>query len=253
MSEMGFKQFEALDNLSPEEKAAVLAMLKEFGEKGYSDKYNELIYSDYEEIPVDIETFLFDKRYLGNGLVDAEGRITVFPYWVKKLKEVFPNNIDTAYNTIVLTGAIGIGKSFFAVLCQLYLMYRMLCLKDPYLYYGMQPIDKISFSQINITLDAARGVAWDKMQQLLQGSPWFMSHGKVTGTDNLVWKPIKRPGQLGTIELVVGSKNSHIIGRAVFCSFEDEVNFSAVTTDVDKIKRKMLGFPVFYVEINFLH
>lgn len=241
MSEININDFELLKNLSPEEKEAALAILKEIGEKGYSEKYNELIYSDYDEIPVDIETFMFDKRYLGNGLVDPEGRITVFPFWVETLKKIFPTNIDTAYNTIIFTGAIGIGKSFIAVICQLYLMYRMLCLKDPYLYYGMQPIDKISFSQINITLDAAKGVAWDKMQQLLQSSPWFMSHGKITGKDELVWKPAKRPGQIGTVELVVGSKNSHIIGRAVFCSFEDEVNFSAVTTDVDKIKRKMLG------------
>ena len=240
MSEMSLEQYEILKSLSPEEREAALAMLREFGESGHSKKYTELLYSDYAEIPVDIETFLFDKQYLGNGLVDAEGRKTVFPYWIRKLKELFPTNVDTAYNTIILTGSIGIGKSFFAVLAELYLMYRMLCLKDPYLYYGMQPIDKISFSMINITLDAARGVAWDKMQQLLQSSPWFMSHGKITGTDNLVWKPIKRPGQIGTIELVVGSKNSHIIGRAVFCNFSDEVNFSAVTTDVDKIKRKML-------------
>ena len=229
-----------LNGLTQAERELALTMLKEFSEKGESETYTHLRYKDYAEIPVDIETFLFDKRYLGNGLVDAEGRRTVFPYWVEKLKEVFPNNLDTAYNTIILTGSIGIGKSFFAVLVELYLMYRMLCLKDPYLYYGMQPIDKISFSMINITLDAARGVAWDKMQQLLQSSPWFMAHGKVTGTDNLVWKPTKRPGQIGTIELVVGSKNSHIIGRAVFCNFSDEVNFSAVTTDVDKIKRKML-------------
>ncbi len=230
-----------LNSLTPEERQVALNVLKEFSETGTSELYNKLLYKDYAEIPVDIETFLFDKMFLGNGLVDPEGRKTVFPYWVETLKKVFPNNIETKYNTIILTGAIGIGKSFFAVLVQLYLMYRMLCLKDPYLYYGMQPIDKISFAQINITLDAAKGVAWDKMQQLLQSSPWFMSHGRVTGKDDLIWKPKKQPGQIGTVELVVGSKNSHIIGRAVFSSFEDEVNFSAVTSDVDKIKRKMLG------------
>lgn len=46
----------------------------------------------------------------------------------------------------------------------------MLCLKDPYAYYGMMPSDKITFSMLNITIDAAQGVAWDKAQQLLQGS-----------------------------------------------------------------------------------
>ena len=228
-----------LEGLSQEEREVVFAMMKELAKEGKSKTYQDLLYADYAEIPVDIETFMFDKRYLGNGLIDADGRKTVFPYWVKTLKKIFPNNMDTAYNTIILTGAIGIGKSFVAVIAELYMMYKMLCLKDPYLYYGMQPIDKISFSMISFTLDAARGVAWDKMQQLLQSSPWFMSHGKITGTDNLIWKPTKKPGQIGTIELVVGSKESHITGRAVFCAFTDEVNFSAVTTDADKIKKKM--------------
>lgn len=230
----------SLNSLTPEEKELALKMLGEFSRTGSSETYNKILLKDYAEIPVDIETFLRDPQYLGNGLVDPEGRFTVFPYWVDTLKKVFPNSFDTAYNTIILTGAIGIGKSFFAVLVMLYQLYRMLCLKDPYLYYGLQPIDKISFSLINISLDAAKGVAWDKMQQLLQSSPWFMSHGRIYGKDTLTWRPKKRPGQIGNIELIFGSKNSHIIGRAVFCNFSDEVNFSAVTSDVDKIKRKML-------------
>jgi hypothetical protein len=86
------------------------------------------------------------------------------------LQDIFPDNLTTKYNTLILTGSIGLGKSFIAVICQLYLLYRMLCLKDPYAYYGMQPIDKITFSMLNVTLDAAQGVGWDKMQQLLQSS-----------------------------------------------------------------------------------
>ena len=40
----------------------------------------------------------------------------------------------------------------------------MMCLKNPYLHYGLQDIDLITFAFINITLDAAKGVAWDKCQ-----------------------------------------------------------------------------------------
>jgi hypothetical protein len=43
-------------------------------------------------------------------------------------------------------------------------------MKDPYLYYGMQPIDKISISFMNITIENAKGVALDKMNQLLLSS-----------------------------------------------------------------------------------
>ena len=61
-----------------------------------------------------------------------------------------------------------------------------------------------------------------------------MSHGTLKGKSNIEYIPNKR------IELIVGSRNGHIIGRAVFASFEDEINFSAVTTDVEKIKGKAL-------------
>ena len=88
----------------------------------------------------------------------------------EKLKEIFPTNTTTRYNTIILTGAIGLGKSTIAVICLLYLLYRLLCLKDPYLYYGMQPIDKLSISLMNITIENAKGVALDKMNQMILAS-----------------------------------------------------------------------------------
>ena len=222
---------ELLSELTEEERSLVLKTLADLS-KGNSKGYKELIYEDYDEIPVDVETFLYDKNYLGNGLINAEGKFTVFPYWVKTLKKIFPNNIDTAYNTLVLTGGIGLGKSFMAVLCIAYLLHRMLCLKDPYLHYGLQPIDKITFSFINVTIDAAKGVGWDKIQQLFQSSPWFMSHGTVSGRSEIIWTPDKR------IELVVGSSNNVIIGRALYANFTDEVNFGSMTSDVEKIKAK---------------
>lgn len=219
-----------LNNLSEQEKEILLKTLSSMS-KGDDKLFQKLKYQDYDEIPVDIETFLTDKKYLGNGLID-NGKFTVFPYWVKMLKKLFPDNITTAYNTLILTGGIGLGKSLVAVLALLYLLYRLLCLKDPYNFYGMQPIDKITISLINVTEEAAKGVAWDKMQQLIQMSPWFMSHGVVSGRTNIAWTPNKR------IELVMGSNNNAIIGRALFANFTDEINFAAMTTDVDKIKAK---------------
>ena len=158
-----------IDQLPEKEREYALSILSELGTSGISNSYKHLLLSDYEEIPVDIETFLTDPDYLGKGLINDEGKFTVFPYWVDVLKKVFPDPLQPSeYNTLALSGAIGLGKSFEAVLCGLYELYRMLCLKDPYLYYGLQPIDKITFAFMNITIDAAKGVAWDKCQQLLQ-------------------------------------------------------------------------------------
>lgn len=224
--------FKELNNLSQQEKEVALKILQQLTTDGSSNLYNELLYADYEELPVDIDTFLKDPKYLGRGLINEEGKFTVYPYWVKTLKEVFPDPLKpAAYNTLALTGAIGLGKSFEAVLCALYELHRILCLKDPYLYYGLQPIDKISFALMNITLDAAAGVAWDKLQQLVQSSEWFMSHGTISKGLNPTWSPGKN------IELICGSQSRHIIGRAVFFAFFDEVSFQP-NQDVSKQKEK---------------
>ncbi len=221
-----------LDNLSAEEKQEVLKILKQISNEGTSNDYSKLIYEDYEEVPLDVETFLRDPKYLGKGLINEEGKFTVFPYWLDTLKKIFPDPLKPAqYNTLALSGAIGLGKSFMAVLCMLYELYRMLCLKDPYVYYGLQPIDKITFAVMNITLDASRGVAWDKMQQLLLSSEWFLAKGTVRGTVNEEWSPSKN------IELIAGSLSRHIIGRAVFSAFFDEISFQP-NQDIAKQKEK---------------
>ena len=237
---------EELKNLSEEERAYVLNILKEMNETGHSDKLDELLYGDFEETPVGIATFLHDRKYLGNALYDPDGRFTLFPYWEEKLKEIFPTPTDTAYNTVVLTGAIGLGKSTVAVICLLYLLYRLLCLKDPYLHYGLQPIDKLSISLMNITLENAKGVALDKMNQMILSSEWFMSHGKMTGESNLIYVPNKH------IELITASSNNQVIGRCldgntVISTSEgdrklsDLVNNTIKVTSIDEFGNRVLS------------
>lgn len=226
-----------LNTLSPEERQVAIDILKEMSITGTSEILDGLKYSDFDEIPVDIDTFLDEPQYLGRGLwqvdpLTEEKKCTLFPYWREMLKKLFPDNLTTAYNTLVLTGAIGLGKSLVGVLALLYLLYRVLCLKDPYAYYGMQPIDKISISLLNVTIDAAKGVAWDKLQQLLQSSEWFMSHGHMNASRTApTWIPSKK------VELIYGSNNRHIVGRALFANLTDEVNFG-VGNNVEKQKAK---------------
>ena len=69
-----------------EEKKVAIDILKQVAANGNSELLDVLKYSDFDEIPVDIETFLHDKKYLGNALYDKDGRFTLFPYWEEKLK-----------------------------------------------------------------------------------------------------------------------------------------------------------------------
>lgn len=232
MASMDFSKIDLNNiNLSEQEKQAVISILNEYANSGVSDSYRKLLDEDFSEIPIDITTFMHDRKYLGNALYDPEGKFTIFPYWEEKLKEIFPTNTTTACNTLILTGAIGLGKSTIAVICLLYLLYRLLCLKDPYLYFGLQPIDKLSISLMNITLDNARGVAYSKMIQMIMSSQWFMDHGTISGRSNLEYTPKKN------IELIVASSNNQVIGRCIFANFADEVNFGQAS-DVEKLKNR---------------
>lgn len=231
LKQLDEKTLEQINELNEEERKFFLEVLKEYSETGESSSLDKLYEEDYEEMPVAIEEFLHNRRYLGNALYDPDGNFTLFPYWENKLKEIFPDATTTKYNTIVFTGAIGLGKSTIAVICLLYMLYRLLCLKDPYLHYGLQPIDKLSISLMNITLENAKGVALDKMNQMILSSEWFMSHGHMSGTTNLVFNPEKH------IELITASSNNQVIGRCLFANFTDEVNFG-LTSDTEKLKKK---------------
>ena len=73
-----------LDGLTQEEKALALEILKQMSQEGTSSILDNLKYGDFEEVPVDIDTFLDDDRYLGKGLWEVDilsghRKCTIFP------------------------------------------------------------------------------------------------------------------------------------------------------------------------------
>ena len=75
-----FDNIREFENLTPQEMEIAKSILEEMNTKGSSTLYNKLIYEDYEEIPVSIDEFLHNEKYLGKALTDSEGRFTVYPY-----------------------------------------------------------------------------------------------------------------------------------------------------------------------------
>ena len=96
-----------LNTLSPEEREYTLSILKEYSQKGNSNKLNSLILEDYNEVPVDIETFVDDNNYLGNAWHDAQGNSKLYPYWRKELRKIFPDNLTTSVNNAIFSGSRG--------------------------------------------------------------------------------------------------------------------------------------------------
>ena len=151
--------------------------------------------------------------------------------------------VDNPEHLYITDNFVVTHNTLFSVVCMLYMLYRMLCLKDPYKHYGLQPIDLITFSFMNITKDAAKGVGWNKCQQLLQSSSWFMERGQVTGSLEPEWHPVSG------IELIYGSLPRHVIGRAVFCLDGDT---SIVTTTENKTIKDLINNrePILTYNIN---
>jgi hypothetical protein len=207
-----FKQVLTEDEINTVEK-----ILQELSESGNSCLLSNLYEVDYEEIPVSIDTFLTDKKYLGNSFVDDEGKSLLYPYWNTILKDIFAP--ASPYYETILSGAIGVGKTTIAIIGMCYILYRLLCLKDPAKYFRLSGGSKVALAFINIDMNAAYGVGYDRLQKYVKASPWFLEHGSLIGIKHPTYYPGKN------IELVVGSKSQHFIGRDIESCIIDEVNF----------------------------
>lgn len=205
---------EEFKKLSPENKDLVIKILEEYRDTGVSETLESIWMVDYEEIPVSITRFICDEEYLGKSTENGNG---IYPYWREKLKEIFDPVTD--YEEIVLTGAIGIGKTRISVICLCYLLYRLMCLRNPKKYFNILNTDKITIFFLNITLTLAEGVGYKTMHQFLLNSPWFMKRGSTQGRTNIRYLPPK------DIEITFGSKGEHALGQQVFCAMMDEIDF----------------------------
>ena len=222
---------EILANLSPKEKELALSILEEYSKTGASELFSSLLAEDYIEVPVDIITFILDSRYLGNAWHDSEGNVKLYEFWGERMKELFPDEYTTTVNNFIISGARGLGKSEVAVAIMSYLMYRVMCLKDPLQFFGLKPTEKICFAFMNITKTLAEEIGISKFQHTVQLSPWFMSKGTMTRLNN---EPYWNPPS--PIEVIIGSQSSHVIGQPIFAAFFDEISFIK-NQDIDKQKK----------------
>lgn len=197
-----------MQTLTEEEKQIIIQILKEYAETGESKTYETVWKEDYEEIPVDIDTFLESEDYLG--LATDHGK-QIYPFWRQKLREMFAAG-DMDYEEVALTGAIGIGKTAIAVYAVCYLLYRLLCLRNPQRYFGFADTDEIAIFFFNATVALACTVGFTRLHAACMVSPWFKTHGTILGSkDNPYYVPGKH------IVIKAGSKSSHGLGQQIFC------------------------------------
>ena len=188
----------------------------------------------YESVPVDIERFINDPFYMGT--IYSGG---VYPYWVDRLKKIYPNPLYSPYQEVCITGAIGIGKSTISILGVLYDLYRITLLKDPHKKFRLLPTTPIVFTLITATMDLAGAVLADQLIDAISASPYFCSKlmpGKGDRIDEDMF-----PHHVG---IAYGSRIRHSLGKAVIGAIIDEANFQNAVADqavqnYNSIRRRM--------------
>lgn len=192
------------EEFSSQEKIVINKILSELERTGDSNMLKSLWMEDYDEVPVSIDRFISDENYIGGSTNRGND---IYPFWKNMLNNVFRSG--SGISEVILSGAIGVGKSSIACIGETYTIYKLLCLKDPSRFYNLISTDSPAIALFNITLDKGYGVAYKKIQEFCINSPWFARHGTVTGRGK-VFIPDKG------IKIGVGSGQDHFIGLDIF-------------------------------------
>lgn len=210
---MAYDNIQELNNLTAEEKQAVKAMIDEISKYGKSEELSNLYYEDYEEIPVDLETFLCSPTYLGNYTNNGKD---IYDTWKKELQYV--HNPATFCDQWAITGSTGTGKSTVATYSICYELYKLMCLKNPNRFL-LDADETIWIVFFNLNLKLAEKTMYGKFQKAVQKSPWFLERGTVLGRTYKKYQPNK------DIKIDIGSTEEHALSVAVYIAAIDEMSF----------------------------
>lgn len=98
--------------------------------------------------------------------------------------DVYDLSIEKHHNFALTSGVFvhNTGKSRCGILGMLYTICRVLCLKDPFGYFGLARGGKMGIVFFNLTKSASESVSYTLFQNHLLNSPWFREHGQLSGS-----------------------------------------------------------------------
>jgi hypothetical protein len=194
---------------------------------------------DFIRKPVDVETFITDKHYMGKvvSALDedalAEGQTAgLHDNWVADLKNVFAPGSQVF--EWVMTGGIGIGKTTVAMLAMAYKVYWLSCLRNPPPYYGLLADSLFVFGIYSITKRQVADTGYLKLRGWIDSSPYFrFEYPRNTKIDSQVQFTKQ------TVKIIPGSQELHALGLDMYSFAMDEVNF--MREKRDKEQGQMVG------------
>ena len=149
----------------------------------FDDFFEVLKDNNFEETPVDAKTFVEGEAYLGQpplsqiqyDIVEAMSQI----YRLEDLIDILGTDEGTRYykkytkNEVILQLGKGSGKDFVSTVACAYIVYKLLCLKDPARYFGKPSGDAIDIINVAINAQQAKNVFFKGFKSKIERSPWF--------------------------------------------------------------------------------
>ena len=148
---------------------------------------------EFSETPVPLEQFVTDKAYLGlpplseNQYIMIRASTQIYKqdtliriYGEDEGRKIFKQTC----NEIIMQLGKGSGKDYTSTIACAYVVYLLLCLKDPAVYFGKPPGDAIDIINIAINAVQANRVFFKGFNQRIERSPWFQ--GRYVAKANMV-------------------------------------------------------------------
>jgi hypothetical protein len=201
--------------------------IKEFLDTATAEQLEEtrwlVDHPEYEERPVDIGTFITHPYYLGlKFTITGERAFGCRPRIEERLKEIF--NPEKGYEEFILCCGIGWGKDFACSIVLTYQLYRLACLKEPQLYYGLSRGSSIHLMLMSINESHAKDVLFGEVGARVKNSEWFNTKFKY---NQKVSSELQFPKN---IKLIPGnSKETTFVGYNIFTGIIDEGDDYTVT------------------------
>jgi hypothetical protein len=148
-----------------------------------SDFIEALEENSFEESPVDVHTFVTSADYLGQPelshyqytLVECMSQIYREEDLIKIMgdKEGKSHYKKYTKNEVILMLGKGSGKDHTSTIGCAYIVYKLLCLKDPAKYFNKPSGDAIDLMNVAVNAQQAKNVFFKGFRSKIEKSPWF--------------------------------------------------------------------------------
>jgi hypothetical protein len=149
----------------------------------FNDFLEVLKENHFVEKPVDVKTFVQSPDYLGQPLlsdiqyeiVEAMSQIYRKEDLIDIMGPVEGLSHFNKYtkNELILQLGKGSGKDFISTVACAYVVYKLLCLKDPAIYFGKPAGDAIDIINVAVNAQQAKNVFFKGFKTKIEKSPWF--------------------------------------------------------------------------------